>query len=177
VKLAILFWTYFWPAVLAVNLVASTDRRTQWRVALAYLAVYVPVAAVALARSPDLTAVQLLQHWLVTNAVPTVLLYAFLARRVRAVGPIVLAFAVLALTDPDTAGAGAVGRRMKRRCASPRLPPAHGLHPLRDRRRGRAAELAGDACERELAGDAFSTDVLRNGASGEHIDPKPSPRN
>lgn len=28
VKLAILFWTYFWPAVLAVNLVASTDRGT-----------------------------------------------------------------------------------------------------------------------------------------------------
>lgn len=103
VKLAFLFWTYFWPAVLTVNLVASTDRGTRWRVALAYFAVYVPIAAVALARSPDLTVGQVVQHWLVTNAPPTVLLYAFLARRVRAVGPIVLAFAVLAVLGSQLA--------------------------------------------------------------------------
>ena len=103
VKLAILYWTYFWPAVLAVNLVAPTNSGIRWRVVLVYLAVYVPIAVVALARNSDLTAVQLVQHWLVTNAVPTVLLYAFLSRRVRAVGPIVLAFAVLALLGSQLA--------------------------------------------------------------------------
>ena len=103
VKLAILFWTYFWPAVLAVNLVAPTDSGTRWRVVLVYFAVYVPIAVGVLARSPDLTAVQLLQYWVIINAVPTVLLYAFLARRIRAVGPIVLAFAMLALLGSQLA--------------------------------------------------------------------------
>jgi hypothetical protein len=103
VKLAILFWTYFWPAVLVVNLVASIDRGTRWRVVLAYFAVYAAIAAVALAGSPNLTLVQLLQQWLVPNALPTVLLYAFLARRVRAVGPILLAFAVLAVLGSQLA--------------------------------------------------------------------------
>lgn len=103
VKLALLFWTYFWPAVLAANLVASTDGRTRLLVALAYVAVYLPIAGIALARSPDLTVVQLAQHWLLTNAPPTVLLYAFLARRIRAVGPIVLAFSVLAVLGSQIA--------------------------------------------------------------------------
>jgi hypothetical protein len=97
VKLAILFWTYFWPAVLVANLVAATDRRTSRGVVAGYFAVYLSIAAVALARSPELTVVQLAQHWLVTNAPPTLLLYAFLARRIRAVGPVVLAFALLAV--------------------------------------------------------------------------------
>lgn len=103
VKLAVLFWTYFWPAVLAANLVAATDRATRLKVALAYFALYLPIAAVALARSPELAAAQLAQHWLITNAPPTVLLLAFLARRIRAVGPLVLAFAVLAMLGSQIA--------------------------------------------------------------------------
>jgi len=103
VKLALLFLTYFWPAVLAANLVAATDRGTRLRIALAYFAVYVPIAAIALVRSPALTVVQVAQLWLVTNAPPTLLLYAFLARRIRAVGPIVLAFAVLAVLGSQLA--------------------------------------------------------------------------
>jgi hypothetical protein len=102
-KLAFLFWTYFWPTVLAVNLVAATDRGTRLRVALAYFVVYGLLAAIALARSPDLTAGQVVQHWLLTNGPPTVLLYAFLARRIRAVGPMLLAFAVLALLGSQLA--------------------------------------------------------------------------
>jgi len=97
VKVALIFWTYFWPAAIAVSLVASTDRRTRLFVALAYFAVYAPIAGLALLRSPELTTIQLAQHWLLTNAPPTVLLYTFLARRIRAVGPIVLGFAVIAV--------------------------------------------------------------------------------
>ncbi len=103
VKVALICWTYFWPAVIAVSLVAATDRRTRLLVALAYFAVYAPIAAVALLRSPELTMIQLAQHWLVTNAPPSVLLYAFLARRIRAVGPIVLAFAVIAMLGSQLA--------------------------------------------------------------------------
>jgi hypothetical protein len=102
-KLAFLFWTYFWPAVLATNLVAATGRGTRGRIALAYGAVYAAVAAAALAHSPELSFGQVLTHWLVTNAPPTVLLYAFLARRIRAVGPMLLVFAVLALIGSQVA--------------------------------------------------------------------------
>lgn len=103
VKLAFLFWTYFWPAVPAASLVAATDRRTRVLIALGYFAVYAAIAAVALARSPDLTSGQVAQHWLVTNGPPTVLLYAFLARRIRAVGPLLLTFAVLAVLGSQVA--------------------------------------------------------------------------
>jgi ABC-type Fe3+ transport system permease subunit len=47
-----------------LNLVAPTDSGTRWRVVLVYFAVYVPIAVGALARSPDLTVVQLVQHCL-----------------------------------------------------------------------------------------------------------------
>jgi len=97
VKLAVLFWSYFWPAVLVVNLVAATDRATRFVVAAVYFVFYVLLAGIALARSPTLTPLHLAQHWLVTNGPPTLLLAAFLARRIRAVGPMVLAFTLLAL--------------------------------------------------------------------------------
>ncbi len=103
VKVALICWTYFWPAAIAVSLVAATDRRTRLLVALAYFAVYAAIAGVALVGSPELTMMQLAQHWLVTNAPPTVLLYTFLARRIRAVGPIVLAFAVIAVLGSQLA--------------------------------------------------------------------------
>ncbi len=96
VKVASLFWVYFWPAALAATLMAATDRATRLRVALAYFAVYAVIVAVALTRSPELTVWQAALIWLIMNGPPTLLLYAFLARRVRAVGPIVVAFALVA---------------------------------------------------------------------------------
>lgn len=96
VKVASLFWVYFWPAALAATLMAATDRATRLRVALAYFAVYAVIVAVALTRSPELTVWQAALIWLIMNGPPTLLLYAFLARRVRAVGPIVVAFALIA---------------------------------------------------------------------------------
>ena len=46
---------------------------------------------------------------------------------------------------------GAAGGSLGRRGAGQRVRPAHGLHPVRHRRRRRKARLAGDAGEGELA--------------------------
>jgi len=56
----------------------------------------------------------------------------------------------------------AAGGSLGRRSARPRLPTAHGLHPVRDHRSRRPAELAGDAGKREL----------EKRASGHHINVK-----
>ena len=84
--------------VLTVNLVAGSTRSKKAYLVLGYFAVLFVLAAIALARSPQLTIGQLIiAHWLLTNGPPTVLLYAFLTRRIRAVGPLVITFMVVAV--------------------------------------------------------------------------------
>ena len=53
--------------------------------------------------SPDLTWAQVALSWALNNLPPTVLLAAYLSRRVRAVGPLVLIFMVVALVGSDVA--------------------------------------------------------------------------
>jgi hypothetical protein len=96
-KLLLLFWTYFWPAVLTVNLVAGVRRHHRLLLG-GYFAVYAVLTAVALTRNPDMGWHELPLFWLVMNGPPTLLLAAFLTRRIRAVGPMVLAFTVIAVT-------------------------------------------------------------------------------
>lgn len=110
VKFLWLFWTYLWPLVLTVNLVAGSTRRRKVSLVLAYFAALGVLAAVALARNPGLTLRQLiLGHWLTTNGPATVLLLAFLARRIRAVGPLVISFTVVAVMGSQI-GLDLVGR-------------------------------------------------------------------
>ncbi len=96
-RLLWLFWTYVWPAVLTTNLIAGSTRRRKTLIVVAYLAVLGVVAATALARSPKLTIGQLAFHWLLTNGPGTLLLLAFLARRIRAIGPLVITFMIIAV--------------------------------------------------------------------------------
>lgn len=86
---------YAWPVILAVNLITPADGV---RVAIAYFAMIVIVGATSLVSSPDLTIGQLVFFWLFAAGPGTVLLLAFLNRRVRAVGPLVLAFMLAAVT-------------------------------------------------------------------------------
>jgi hypothetical protein len=95
-RVAVIFWTYFWPAVLGAALVGGADRG-RWRLVAGYFAVLLVVAFVGYTSSPNGRWFDTAVFWLLTNAAPTVLLAAFLARRIRAVGPMVLAFMVLAL--------------------------------------------------------------------------------
>jgi hypothetical protein len=111
IKLALLFWTYFWPAVLTVNLVAGM-RRSHRRAIGAYFGVFLVLVVVAAARNPSMRWYELPLYWVLTNGPPTVLLAAFLTRRIRAVGPMVLAFMILAMTGsqlPPTIAANQPG--------------------------------------------------------------------
>jgi hypothetical protein len=96
-KVALLFWTYSWPTVLTVNLVAGM-RRSHWLTLGAYFGVFLVLVVVALARNPSMRWYELPLFWVLTNGLSTVLLAAFLTRRIRAVGPMVLAFMILAMT-------------------------------------------------------------------------------
>jgi hypothetical protein len=97
VKLATFFWTFLWPAVIAAGIVAGTTRAARLKLLGAYGGVFALLAAIALARSPDLRWYDPAVFWVITNGAETALLFLFLARPIRAVGPLVVTFAVLAL--------------------------------------------------------------------------------
>jgi hypothetical protein len=89
---------YAWPAALGVSLVAAIGRRDRVLIAAAYFGLLALAGAFALARSPQATVGQLAFFWLFANAPGTLLLAAFLRRRLRAVGPLVFAFMAAAVT-------------------------------------------------------------------------------
>ena len=80
--------------MLAVSLVVATTRWKACRIACGYFAILIVIALYVLVQNPELSIGQLVFFWLFANAAGTVLLLAFLQRRVRAVGPLVLAFMV-----------------------------------------------------------------------------------
>ncbi len=96
IKVLVLFCTYLWPAVLALLLVAAYDRTRRLQALVAYFGVFALLMAVAVARSSELGSGQLPLYWVLTNGPPSVLLLAFLARPIRAVGPMVLSFLIVA---------------------------------------------------------------------------------
>jgi len=63
-----------------------------------------------LVRNPSLSALDIASFWAITNLPATVLLFAFLHRRIRAVGPLVLAFMVVAVIGSQVA-VGLAGQR------------------------------------------------------------------
>ncbi len=83
---------YGWMVVIVLCLVVPVARAGRVALVGAYGAVVTVLAAYILARNPTLTVGDLTSFWMVTNAPATVLVVVFLARRVRAVGPLVLAF-------------------------------------------------------------------------------------
>ncbi|WP_306532537.1 hypothetical protein [Geobacter sp.] len=97
----ILLWVFSWPLVPTLALVAATGRKTRLLLMAAHGAIFVALGAVALARSPDSSVWQLAVLWLSTNLPPTLLLLVFLIRTVRAVGPLVVTFMVMALTGSN----------------------------------------------------------------------------
>ncbi len=95
VRLLMIFSCYAWAMVLCLVLLLPAVRL---RIVGVYLAVLVTISIVGLIRSPDLTVMQIIQLWLIINAAATLLLFAFLHQRVRAIGPLVLMFMVAAVT-------------------------------------------------------------------------------
>ncbi|MGH8663317.1 MAG: hypothetical protein ACREUX_03535, partial [Burkholderiales bacterium] len=88
------------------------------RMALAggYFLLLMLIAAYAAVRNPQLSLGQLGFFWIFANAAPSVLFLAFLHRRVRAVGPLVLCFMLAAVTGSQLllslVGASDYGMRM-----------------------------------------------------------------
>lgn len=106
---------YAWPTALAVGMLTAVSRGQRTLVALAYFAMLFAVAIFGLVRNAELSPAQLIYFWLFTNAPATVLLLAFLHRRVRAVGPLVLSFMVVAVIGSQVllslVGSGDAGLR------------------------------------------------------------------
>lgn len=95
VRFLLLLSYYSWPIVLVVTLLIPSARSV---IIPVYFTIALIISVVALIRNPDLTVAQLVYLWFFANGLGTVLLLAFLNRRVRAVGPLVLAFMVAAIT-------------------------------------------------------------------------------
>ena len=85
---------YLWPTILAVLLVKAPAGSEIWRIILIYMMALIAVAVVTVAINSEVTLGELTFFWMYINAPATLLLMAFLRKRVRAVGPIVLAFTV-----------------------------------------------------------------------------------
>jgi hypothetical protein len=88
----------FWPAILAIELVAATSRRQRLSIAAGYFLTFAVIGAAAVAVSSKLTVGQLATLWLIDNALPTLLILLFLQRSVRAVGPLILTFMLIAVS-------------------------------------------------------------------------------
>jgi len=101
-RFLLVFACHAWPAVLGVGLVTADTTRQRLSLGLAYVLPLLALAAWALARNPALSALDLALFWASTNLPPTLLL-AFLHRRIRAVGPLVLAFMLVAVLGAETA--------------------------------------------------------------------------
>jgi hypothetical protein len=92
------FWYYAWPVVVTICLVAAATWRTRFIVVSTYFLMLVPLGAIARSGNSVFNWGQIALLWLLTNFLAAVVLLAFLNRRVRAVGPLVLTFVILAVT-------------------------------------------------------------------------------
>lgn len=100
-----LLFIYVWPVVLTVNIVATTSWRTKLLTSSLYILFLAVISGIAVVRSPTSSWNDVLVLWEISNLIPTVLLIGFLNRSVRAVGPLVLIFMVLAIAGGTIAPA------------------------------------------------------------------------
>jgi hypothetical protein len=82
-----------WPMVITVGLAVTVSWRGFAMLAVGYALALAGLGAPILVDT-DITARQLLTNWLYTNGIGTLLALAFLARPIRAVGPLVLVFMI-----------------------------------------------------------------------------------
>jgi hypothetical protein len=91
---------YAWPTTVTLLLVTTTTLRQRVMVAGVYFGLAVSFGGIALACNAGLGLNELVFIWLFANGPATVLLAAFLTRRIRAVGSLVLAFIFLVVAGP-----------------------------------------------------------------------------
>jgi hypothetical protein len=98
VRFLVLFWYYAWPVVVTIWLVAGATWRTRLIILSIYFFILVLLVVIALVTNSVLNWAQLATLWLLTNFVIALVLLAFFNRTIRAVGPLVLTFAIIAVT-------------------------------------------------------------------------------
>jgi hypothetical protein len=101
IRFLYLTWVNAWPAVLAVDLAVGLSRRGRLIGAAGYFLVGAIVGVSAMVKSPELPIGQLLYLWLNGNLLATLLLFIFLNRSIRAIGPLMLVFMILAVTGAN----------------------------------------------------------------------------
>jgi hypothetical protein len=102
-RLVIFSWVFAWPVVLTIGLVAAATRGAKLWTTVGYFSVLAILGAIATVRSPTFVFGSIAVLWVITNLPATLLLWAFLNRRVRAVGPLVLTFMILAFMGSNLA--------------------------------------------------------------------------
>ncbi|MBO0702946.1 MAG: hypothetical protein J2P38_08435, partial [Candidatus Dormibacteraeota bacterium] len=93
-----LFSSYLWPLVLTLVLVVATTRRTKALILVVYVIGYVVITPYVYVRNPATSAAWL---FFLDNVPPTCLFLIFLLRRVRAVGPLTVAFFLFATAGTE----------------------------------------------------------------------------
>lgn len=89
-------WSYARPVVPTISFVAGATGWTHRMVIVLYFVALLPLSLIP-ADGPPLV-FQLVGFWLLSNVIPTILLFMFLNRRIRAVGQLVLIFLLTILT-------------------------------------------------------------------------------
>jgi hypothetical protein len=96
-----LSWVFAWPVVLTPAIVWASTRRAKVALVAVYILGLMTLGGMAMLSSANLTWGQVFLLWAIYDLPPTVLLLTCLARRVRAVGPLVLTFMFTALVGSD----------------------------------------------------------------------------
>lgn len=93
----VLLCIYAWPIVLIANLIMAPHLRARLITAGVYFLVLFFIFSIAAARSPGVSTTMLFGSWALLDLPPTLLFFAFLSYKIRPVGPLVLAFALISL--------------------------------------------------------------------------------
>jgi hypothetical protein len=101
IRFLFLFWVFAWPLVLTVGIVAAATRAARVALTAGYFIGLSALGAMGMQSSPDLTWAEIFLVWILYDLPPTILLLTYLSRGVRAVGPLILTFMLLALTGSD----------------------------------------------------------------------------
>lgn len=96
-RFLLLFWLYAWPTALAILFVAASTSETKRLIIAAYCVIFLILSVWVALGNPDVSVVDMPRVWLIYNLGPTILLYCFLTRNIRAVGPLVFSFMVVAM--------------------------------------------------------------------------------
>ncbi len=96
-QLIVMCSIFCWPTVLVFSLVATTSLRKAFFSLSFYFIIFLMIDGIVLVRNPHMDFMELLFVWATYNLLPTILLLAFLNKRIRAVGPMVWVFMFAAI--------------------------------------------------------------------------------